>query len=172
VFLGGIVSNNGGQLIKDKVSVLGDNSKVILLAPDGFNDSATAKDAGSAAEGMYVTIGGQDPNKLSNAPGKAFIAAFKKAYHVKQLEAYTGYGAQAFLVLANAIQKNGSGARGNIAKYLYNQNFPNGIIGSFRIDSTGDPSLGGVTVDQITNGTITPLVVVLPPASLAVKALG
>jgi branched-chain amino acid transport system substrate-binding protein len=172
VFLGGIVSNNGGQLIKDKVSVLGDNSKVILMGPDGFNDSATAKDAGSAAEGMYVTIGGQDPNKLSNAPGKAFIAAFKKAYHVKQLEAYTGYGAQAFLVLANAIQKNGSGARGNIAKYLYNQNFPNGIIGSFRIDSTGDPSLGGVTVDQITNGTITPLVVVLPPASLAVKALG
>src|SRR5689334_21832 len=163
VFLGGIVSNNGGQLIKDKVSVLGDNSKVILLGPDGFNDSATAKDAGSAAEGMYVTIGGQDPNKLSNAPGKAFIAAFKKAYHVKQLEAYTGYGAQAFLVLANAIQKNGSGARGNIAKYLYNQNFPNGIIGSFKIDSTGDPSLGGVTVDQITNGTITPLVVVLPP---------
>ena len=32
VFLGGIVSNNGGQLIKDKVSVLGDNSKV---HPDG-----------------------------------------------------------------------------------------------------------------------------------------
>ena len=60
---------------------------------------------------MYVTIGGQDPNKLSNASGKAFIAAFKKAYHVKQLEAYTGYGAQAFLVLANAIQKS-NGSRG------------------------------------------------------------
>ena len=27
VFLGGIVSNNGGQLIKDKVSVLGDNTQ-------------------------------------------------------------------------------------------------------------------------------------------------
>ena len=73
VFLGGIVSNNGGQLIKDKVSVLGDNSKVILMGPDGFNDSATAKDAGTAAEGMYVTIGGQDPNKLTNATGQAFV---------------------------------------------------------------------------------------------------
>jgi len=171
IFLGGIVSNNGGQLIKDKVSVLGDNSKVLLLGPDGFNVSSTPTDAGSAAEGMYVTIGGQDPNKLSNAPGRAFITAFKKAYKVKTLEAYTAYGAQAFLVLANAIQKNGSGSRGTIAKYLYNQNFPNGIIGSFKIDSTGDPSLGGVTVDQITNGDIKPLVVVLPPASLAVKAL-
>jgi branched-chain amino acid transport system substrate-binding protein len=171
VFLAGIVSNNGGQLIKDKVSVLGDNSKVILMGPDGFNDSATAQDAGTAAEGMYVTIGGQDPNKLTNATGKAFAAAFKKAYHVKQLEAYTAYGAQAFLVLANAIQKS-NGSRAGITSKLYSQNFPNGVIGSFRIDATGDPSLGGVTVDQITNGTITPLVVVLPPNSLAVKALG
>ena len=74
-------------------------------------------------------------------------------------------------MLANAIQKS-NGSRAAITKNLYSQNFPNGVIGSFRIDATGDPSLGGVTVDQITNGNITPLVVVLPPASLAVKALG
>jgi branched-chain amino acid transport system substrate-binding protein len=171
VFLGGIISNNGGQLIKDKVSVLGSNSKVLLLGPDGFNDSATAKDAGSAAEGMYVTIGGSDPNQLSNKAGKAFIKAFKAAYHVKQLEAYTGYGAQAFLVLANAIKKS-NGTRLSIDQHLYNQSFPTGIIGSFKIDSTGDPSLGGVTVDVIKKGVITPLKVVNPPASLAIKALG
>jgi branched-chain amino acid transport system substrate-binding protein len=171
VFLGGIVSNNGGQLIKDKVSVLGNNSKVLLLGPDGFNDSATAKNAGAAAEGMYVTIGGSDPNRLSNAAGKAFVKAFKKAYHAKQLEAYTGYGAQAFLVLANAIKKS-NGTRNSITSHLYNQSFPNGIIGSFKIDATGDPSLGGVTVDVIKKGVITPLKVVNPPASLAIKALG
>jgi branched-chain amino acid transport system substrate-binding protein len=171
VFLGGIVSNNGGQLIKDKVSVLGDNTKVLLLGPDGFNDSATAKDAGAAAEGMYVTIGGSDPNQLSNASGKAFVKAFKAAYHVKFLEAYTAYGAQAFLVLANAIAKS-NGTRASITSHLYSQSFPNGIIGSFKIDSTGDPSLGGVTVDVIKGGAITPVVVVNPPASLAVKALG
>jgi branched-chain amino acid transport system substrate-binding protein len=171
VFLGGIVSNNGGQLIKDKVSVLGDNTKVLLLGPDGFNDSATATGAGSAAEGMYVTIGGSDPNQLSNAAGKAFIAAFKGAYHVKQLEAYTGYGAQAFLVLANAVAKS-DGTRPSIDSHLYGQSFPNGIIGSFKIDSSGDPSLGGVTVDVIKKGVITPVVVVNPPSALAVKALG
>jgi branched-chain amino acid transport system substrate-binding protein len=171
VFLGGIVSNNGGQLIKDKVAVLGDNTKVILLGPDGFNDSATAKDAGAAAEGMYVTIGGQDPNQLNNAAGKAFAAAFKSAYHVKQLEAYTAYGAQAFLVLANAIAKGG-GSRPGITSHLYSQSFPNGVIGAFKIDSSGDPSLGGVTVDQIVGGVIKPVVVVNPPAALAVKALG
>ena len=40
-------------------------------------------------------------------------------------------------------------------------------IGSARVEHDGS-----VTVDQIQSGTITPLVVVLPPASLAVKALG
>jgi branched-chain amino acid transport system substrate-binding protein len=171
VFLGGIVSNNGAQLIKDKVSVLGDNSKVLLLAPDGFNDSATAKGAGAAAEGMFVTIGGSDPNQLSNPSGKAFVKAFKAAYHVKQLEAYTAYGAQAFLVLANAIAKS-DGTRPSITSHLYSQSFPNGIIGAFKIDSSGDPSLAGVTVDVIKGGVIKAVKVVNPPASLAVKALG
>jgi branched-chain amino acid transport system substrate-binding protein len=171
VFLGGIVSLHGGQLIKDKVKVLGANDKVMLLAPDGFNDSATVTDAGAAAEGMYVTIGGQDPNALTNPTGKAFIAAYKKTYKVDHLEAYTAYGAQAYLVLANAIAKS-NGTRASITKNLYSQSFPKGVIGSFKIDSTGDPSLGGVTVDQYVGGQSKIITVINPPAALAVKALG
>jgi branched-chain amino acid transport system substrate-binding protein len=171
VFLGGIVSLHGGQLIKDKVKVLGTNDKVLLLGPDGFNDSATVTDAGAAAEGMYVTIGGQDPNALSNPTGKAFIAAYKKQYKVDHLEAYTAYGAQAFLVLANAISKS-DGSRASVTKNLFNQTFPKGVIGSFKIDSSGDPSLGGVTVDQYVGGQSKIITVINPPAALAVKALG
>jgi branched-chain amino acid transport system substrate-binding protein len=171
IFLGGIVSNNGGQLIKDKVSVLGNNKKVLLLAADGFNDSATPKDAGNAAAGMYITIGGSDPNKLSNPTGRAFVKAFRSAYHTKHLEAYTAYAAQATLVLANAIVKS-NGTRLSIDKFLFNQKFPKGIIGSFKIDSSGDPSLGGVTVDVVKNGNITAVATVNPPLSLAKAALG
>jgi branched-chain amino acid transport system substrate-binding protein len=171
VVLAGIVSNNGGQLIKDKVSVLGNNSKVLMLATDGFNDSATAKDAGSAANGMYVTIGGSDPNKLSNPTGRAFVKAFRQAYHVKQLEAYTAYAAQATLVLANAIVKS-NGTRLSIDQHLFSQKFPKGIIGSFRIDSSGDPSLAGVTVDVIKGGVIKAVTTINPPLSLAKAALG
>jgi branched-chain amino acid transport system substrate-binding protein len=171
VFLGGIVSNNGGQLIKDKVKVLGDNSKVLLMGPDGFNDSATVTSAGSAAEGMYDTIGGTDPNVLTNAAGKAFVAAYKKTYKVNTLEAYTAYGAQAYLVLANAITKS-NGTRASIDKNLFSQNFPKGIIGAFKIDSSGDPSLGGVTIDQFVGGVNKVITSVTPPASLATKALG
>src|SRR6516225_1255081 len=36
IYVGGIYDNNGGQLVKDKVSVLGDNNKVKFMAPDGF----------------------------------------------------------------------------------------------------------------------------------------
>ena len=49
--------------------MLGDNTKVILIAPDGFNDFVDPDGRGSAAEGMYVTIGGQDPNKLIERAG-------------------------------------------------------------------------------------------------------
>jgi branched-chain amino acid transport system substrate-binding protein len=171
VFLAGIVSNNGGQLIKDKVSVLGDNSKVLLLATDGFNTDSTPKDAGAAAAGMYITIGGSDPNKLSNPTGRAFVKAFKSAYHAKHLEAYTAYAAQATLVLANAIKKS-NGTRLSIDQHLFNQRFPTGIIGSFRIDSTGDPTLAGVTVDVVKNGNIKAVTLVNPPLSLAKAALG
>jgi len=171
IFLGGIVSNNGGQLIKDKVSVLGNNKKVLLLGSDGFNDSATPKDAGSAAAGMYITIGGSDPNKLSNPSGRAFVKAFKRAYHVKTLEAYTAYAAQATLVLAHAIVKS-NGTRLSMDKHLFKQKFPKGIIGSFKIDGTGDPTLAGVTVDVVKSGKIKPVTLVNPPLSLAKAALG
>jgi branched-chain amino acid transport system substrate-binding protein len=164
VFLAGIVSNNGGQLIKDKVSVLGNNTKVRLLASDGFNDSATTKDAGSAANGMFVTIGGADPNKLSNKTGKAFVKAFRHAYHVKHLEAYTAYAAQA--------TRRSDGTRLSIDKHLFKQKWPKGIIGSFHIDSTGDPSLAGVTVDVVKSGQIKPVTLINPPLSLAKAALG
>jgi branched-chain amino acid transport system substrate-binding protein len=171
IFLGGLISLHGGQLIKDKVKVLGDNNKVLLLGPDGFNSSSTVTDAGAAAEGMYVTIGGSDPNALKNAAGKAFIDAYKKLYKVDHLEAYTAYGAQAYLVLANAIIKS-DGTRPSIAKNLFNVSFPKGIIGSFKIDGSGDPSLAGVTVDQYVGGQSKIITVINPPADLAIKALG
>jgi branched-chain amino acid transport system substrate-binding protein len=177
VFLGGIISNNGGQLIKDKVAVLGDNTKVPLMGPDGFNTSDTVTDAAAAAEGMYVTIGGSSPNDLKNAAGKAFVTAFKKAYNVKTLQAYTGYGAAAMQVLLTAIAKS-NGTRADVTKHLFNLTVPNAILGPTKIDQFGDPvygassTAGQVTVQQIKNGQIATVKVEKPTAALATKALG
>jgi branched-chain amino acid transport system substrate-binding protein len=178
VFLGGIISNNGGQLIKDKVAVLGDNTKVPLMGPDGFNTSETITDAAAASDQMYVTIGGSSPNDLKNAAGKAFVSAFKKAYKVNTLQAYTGYGAEAMQVLLAAIAKS-NGTRGDVVKHLFNLTVPNSILGPASIDQYGDPvygtgsSKGGaVTVQQIKGNAISTIIVEKPSASLAIKALG
>ena len=36
LYVAGIYDNNGGQLVKDKVKVLGDNTAVPMMGPDGF----------------------------------------------------------------------------------------------------------------------------------------
>jgi branched-chain amino acid transport system substrate-binding protein len=176
VFLGGIISNNGGQLIKDKVAVLGDNNKVALMGPDGFNTTDTVKDAAAAAEGMYVTIGGSSPNDLKNGAGKAFLTAFKKTYKVKTLQAYTGYGAEAMQVLMAAIAKS-NGTRASVVKSLYNLTVPKSILGPAKIDKFGDPVYGDssqtqVTIQNISGGNINTVTVEKPTAALALKAAG
>ena len=176
VFLGGIISNNGGQLIKDKVAVLGDNNKVALMGPDGFNTTDTITDAGAAAEGMYVTIGGSSPNDLKNAAGKAFLSSFKKTYKVKTLQAYTGYGAEAMQVIMAAIAKS-NGTRASVVKSLYNLTIPKSILGPAKIDKFGDPEYGDsaqtqVTIQNISGGNINTVTVEKPTAALALKAAG
>ena len=54
VFLGGLIDENGAQVIKDKVAVLGPNDGAVkLLAPDGFTQQSTIDESGTAAKGMY-----------------------------------------------------------------------------------------------------------------------
>ena len=50
LFLGGLIAENGGQVIKDKVAVLGPNDGAVkLFAPDGFRSQATIDESGAAA---------------------------------------------------------------------------------------------------------------------------
>ena len=59
VFLGGLIDENGAQVIKDKVAVLGPNDgKVKLFAPDGFTTQATIDEAPEAAPGMFMSVAG------------------------------------------------------------------------------------------------------------------
>ena len=59
VFLGGLIDENGAQVIKDKVAVLGPNDGAVkLLAPDGFTTQATIDESGPASKGMYMSVAG------------------------------------------------------------------------------------------------------------------
>ena len=50
IYLGGVSANNGGQLIKDKVSNVGDNDQVKLMASDGFVLSSIFDESGGKVE--------------------------------------------------------------------------------------------------------------------------
>ena len=76
VFLGGIVCNNGGKLIKD---IKAGAPNVQLLGPDGWTPiSATIEGAGAAANDMYITQPGVPVDQLKGA-GKEFVDGFTEA---------------------------------------------------------------------------------------------
>ncbi len=106
VYIGAIIDNNGGQLVKDKVKVLGDNNGVKLIGPDGMlvNDLPTDKQAGAAAEGMYLTFAGLGPDQIKERGGKAaeFLTAYEGEYG--KPEVYTVYGAAAMQAMLKAIE--------------------------------------------------------------------
>ena len=64
VFVGSLVCENGGKLIKDLRTTLGPGVK--LLLPDGFTPiSAVVEGAGAAAENAYVSVAGLPNSKLT-----------------------------------------------------------------------------------------------------------
>jgi branched-chain amino acid transport system substrate-binding protein len=158
VFLGGIVCNNGGKLIKDLRAGLGPD--VTLVGPDGWTPiSATIEGAGDASNNMYITQPGIPVDQLQGS-GKEFVDAFQEEYG-KAPDPYTVYAAQAAVVLLEAI-KVGGNDRPKVAEELFNTDVSDGILGSFQIDENGDTTLGTVAVNQIKDGestfvrTITP----------------
>jgi branched-chain amino acid transport system substrate-binding protein len=160
VFLGGIVCNNGGKLIKDLRAGLGDS--VTLLGPDGWTPiSATIEGGGAAANQMYVSQPGIPTDQLKGA-GKEFVDGFMSETGKDSVDPYTAYAGQAAEVLLDAIDRAGTEDRAKVAEELFNANVQDGILGDFKFDENGDTTLGTVTFFQVKNGepsfvkTITP----------------
>jgi branched-chain amino acid transport system substrate-binding protein len=157
VFLGGIVCNNGGKLIKDLRAALG--KSVTIFGPDGWTpiDGATVKTAGQASEGMYITQPGIPSDQLKGA-GATFVKDFAaKIGHAP--DPYTNYAAQAAEVLLASIDAAG-GDRAKTSAGLFNRDVKNGILGDFKIDQNGDTTLGTVSVWKVKNqkGTFVKLI--------------
>jgi branched-chain amino acid transport system substrate-binding protein len=164
VFLGGLICENGGKVIKD---IRAGAPGVKIMAPDGFTPiSADVQEAGAGnANGMFVSVAGLPNSKLKGA-GKAFVSGFTKA--VGSPDPYSVYAAQSAQVLVDAIARS-NGTRADVAKQLFKTKVTNGILGSFTINSNGDTSSNPVTIYKIAGGKSTTLRVITPPVSL-VKA--
>jgi branched-chain amino acid transport system substrate-binding protein len=147
VFLGGIICNNGGKLIKD---IRASNPNVTLLGPDGWTPiTATIEGAGAASNDMYVSQPGIPVDQLKGA-GKKFVDDFKAETGKATVDPYTAYAAQAAVVLLDAIDR-ADGDRSKVAEELFNTKITDGILGDFEIDENGDTTLGTVTFFQIKN---------------------
>jgi len=160
VVLAGIVDNHGGRLVKDLRAVLG--TGVEILAPDGFTPvESVVRDAGGAAENVYVSVAGPPADQLTGR-GKVFVDEFGATVGgADKVTADSAYAAQAAVVLLDAIAAS-DGSRASVVENLFKTNVTDGIMGSFSIDENGDTTLGAVTVSQIKGGKRTTVNVVTP----------
>jgi branched-chain amino acid transport system substrate-binding protein len=150
VYLGGLLPENGGRLVRDLRSRLG--PRVELIAPDTFLPiSDLLATAGRAAIGMYVTVAGK-PNRDLPAAGRRFLRQFRAAEHeYASVSLGAAYAAQAAEVLLTAIARS-DGSRSSVTKELLTTRVENGILGSFGFDRYGDTTQGAITVYRVTGG--------------------
>jgi branched-chain amino acid transport system substrate-binding protein len=164
VFVGGLICENGGKVIKD---IVAGAPGVKVLTPDGFTPiSAVAQQAGSAAEGVYVSVAGL-PNTALKGAGKTFVKDFTKA-DKRAPDPYSVYAAQAAEVMVGAIAQS-NGTRSDIAKQLFKLKLKNSILGNVSFNANGDVTANPVTIYRIKGGKSTTFRVIVPPNSL-VKA--
>lgn len=159
IFLGGIYDNNGGQLIKDKVKVLGDNTKVMLMGPDGFS-GYTDLQKQKEGEGMYLSFAGLDTESLrANGGGAAkFLDAYKAKYGADPSTSYALYAVAAVQVILKAIE-NSDGTRKSITDAVFSGEgitIPeaDSVIGKEIIidPKTGDTNNKDISILQLTGG--------------------
>jgi branched-chain amino acid transport system substrate-binding protein len=164
VYLGGIFDNNGGQLVADKVKVLGDNEKVPLLAPDGFTGYPALQQL-PQAEGMHLSFAGEtsslilDPSR-PNAVATRLMTEFQAKYGTEPT-VFALYGVAALQVILAAIETS-DGTREDVVRQVFGGagiTVPaerSAISADVSIDpKTGDLRKPPVTVLRLTGGVET-----------------
>lgn len=155
VYLGGIFDNNGGQLVKDKFRVLGDNTKVKLMGPDGFTGYPDLVKL-PEAQGMYLTFAGLSASLLpKSGVGATFLASYQTAYGAPPTGSYPLYSVAAVQVILAAIAKS-DGTRKSVNASVFSGagiSIPasESVLGkAITIDpKTGDVDARDITVEVI-----------------------
>ena len=161
IFVGGLIDENAGQLINNKVEVLGPNTDnpddgVMLLLPDGFTTDAIfdpAEGGTKQARGAYFSVAGVPVEEFTGG-ALDFIEGFEPRLEGEPVDPYAIYGAQAAEILFAAIEQAGADRQG-ILEALFNTSVEDGLIGTFEINENGDPSgaSGAVVGFTIYHGT-------------------
>jgi branched-chain amino acid transport system substrate-binding protein len=153
IYFGGIIENNAGQLIKDKVGAGMSNDDVLFIGPDGIFVDTFISQAGNAAEGAYITFGGLPESELS-AKGKQFVQDYE-SQHDDAVQPYTAYAYEAANVMLDAIErasKEGEVTREAVLQQIFATEDFNGVLGTWSFDEDGDTSLTELSVQRVENG--------------------
>lgn len=172
VFLGGMIDENGAQVIRDKVAVLGPNDgKVQLYASDAFATQQTIDGSGPASRGMFLSVAGVPADQFRGAAA-TFAHAFAARYlKRKPLDPYAVYGAEAARVLLDAIAQS-DGTRADVIDKLFATRVEHGLLGTFSFDRNGDlRGVHGAVADftiYVAGRRLEPVKVISPdPATVA-----
>lgn len=113
VYIAGIFDNNGGQLVKDKTAVLGDNSMIVTMAPDGFTGYPDLQKM-PEAEGLLLSFTGLSQAGILAAGGTAakFVEDYKAKYNAAPVGSFSIYGAAALQVILAAIEASDGTRKG------------------------------------------------------------
>lgn len=154
VYLAGVFENHGAELIRDKVAVLGDNSKVALIGPDGFSGYAEL-DAMPQGAGMYLTFIGLSLEEIVKQSPTAgtFITAYQQRYGSPPTSSYALYGVAALQVILAAVESSDGTRRG----------VERAVFGSANLTVPAASSITGqdITIDHTTGDALTTTLTVL-----------
>lgn len=152
IYIGATFDMNGGQLTKDKVAVLGDNSKVAYMAPDGFVGYPEF-DKMPEAEGAILTFAGLGADSLLSRGGAPadFAKAYKDKFGVELTNSYALYGVAALQVILEGI-KASDGTRAGVTNAVLSGS---GVTVPADISALGkevhlDPATGDTTALDMT----------------------
>ncbi|NCA26015.1 MAG: amino acid ABC transporter substrate-binding protein [Actinobacteria bacterium] len=153
VYVGGIFDLNGGQLVKDKVKYLGDNTKVKFMMPDGFTGYPDFL-ALPEAQGAYLSFTGLSIDQFpKGGAAEKFQADYLAEYGEAPTSSFSVYGAAAAQVLLAAIAKS-DGTRKGVFEAMKGIVIPasESVVGTeLRFDANGDIVSRDITILNVTD---------------------
>jgi branched-chain amino acid transport system substrate-binding protein len=156
VYFGGIIENNAGQLVRDKVDAGMSNEDVPFIVPDGVYVDTYIEQGGDAAEGTYVTFGGVPAKELSEE-AQAFVDDYNETYpDGPPIAAYTTYAYEAANVMLDAIERaynaDDEVNRQNVLREVFATEDYEGVLGTWSFDEDGDTTLTKLSVQRVEDG--------------------
>ena len=118
IYIGGDMDQNGAQLLRDKVAVLGSNARVKVVVTDGFVYRSLVGEAGaSTVEGIVGTSPSSPSDRLAARPAVSSTRSGTPK-GTSTIYGFTIYAAAATQVLLDAIARS-DGTRKDVVAKLF-----------------------------------------------------